>query len=98
MLSGFVGGHWIYQGNYKRALIHLVPVLGSLLGCFDCIRFGLMHDEQFNTTFNPLYPAHLKQTNGVVVVAVAFSLALGTSILMFTIAMVFQLILAGSIA
>lgn len=98
LLVGFIGAHWIYQGNFKRALPHLIPIFGSLLGFFDCIRYGLMPDESFNTLFNVNYSKQTKQTNGLVVCAVGLALAAGVVVLMSTIAIVFQLMLTGTVA
>lgn len=98
LLTGVIGGHWIYAGQ-KRFLAYLVfPPLGAFMGWADAIRYGLMNDTQFNQRLNPDYPADTPQTNGLVVTAVALSLGVSVTALMSLLALLFQWMLSGTVA
>lgn len=98
LLTGVIGGHWIYAGN-KRFIAHLLLIpLSAFMGWIDCMRFGLMKDEVFNARFNPSYPADTPQTNGLVVTSVALSLGAFTTAFMTLLALLFQWYFAGQIS
>lgn len=97
LLTGVIGGHWIYAGK-KRFWIYILALpLSAFAGWADTMRYGLMKDEQFNALVNPEYPADTKQTTGAVVVAVALALASTTTALMALLAMLFQWFFAGTV-
>ncbi len=98
LLTGAIGGHWIYAGN-KRFLAHLLLLpIAPFMGWIDCMRFGLMKDEEFNRRFNPTHPANTPQTNGLVVTSVALSLGAFTTAFMTLLAVLFQWYFAGQIS
>lgn len=98
LLTGVIGGHWIYAGQ-KRFIAHLLLMpLSAFMGWVDCMRFGLMKDEIFNARFNPSYPAETPQTNGLVVTSVALSLGAFTTAFMTLLALLFQWYFAGQIS
>lgn len=98
LLTGSIGGHWIYAGKKHFWIYMLTFPLSAFAGWFDTMRYGLMKDEQFNALLNPEYPADTRQTTGAVVVSVALSLAFGMTALMATLAMAFQWYFSGSIS
>lgn len=99
LIAGFFGAHWIYTGNYKRAFILVLFMpLSAFAGWIDCMRFGLMPDEEFNRRMNPGHNPETKQTNGLVVTAVVLALGVSVTALMSLLAVVFQLIIEGTVA
>lgn len=99
LLAGVVGGQWFFHGYNKRALLCLFAFpFSAFIGWGEAIRFGLMPDEQFNNRFNPSSPADTRQTTGLVVTAIGLSLTAFVTAFMTLLAIVFQLILSGSVA
>jgi hypothetical protein len=97
LLTGAIGGHWIYV-NKKRFGYYLLSFpLSAFAGWIDTMRFGLMPDEQFNSIFNPEHPNNIKQTSGTVVLAVALSLAFSATALVACLAMIFQWYFSGMV-
>jgi TM2 domain-containing membrane protein YozV len=79
-------------GWYQLAWL-LVPVLGFLLAAtaITAIYYGLSSLEKWNATHNPQHPESLAgQTNWLVIGAVVFSLLMGATALMSSIAFSFQ--------
>lgn len=72
----------------------LIPMLGfTLAGCaLNAIVYGLMAPEKWNQRFNPQAPADAPEgrTHWVTVVGVGAALAVGTTVLMASIAFSFQ--------
>lgn len=98
LLTGVIGGHWIYAGK-KRFWLHVCTIpLSAFVGWADAMRYGLMKDEQFNALLNPEYAVDTRQTTGGVVVAVALSLAFATTAFMALLAMAFQWYFSGMVS
>lgn len=98
LVTGVIGGHWIYAGN-KRFIPYLLLIpLSAFMGWIDCMRFGLMKDELFNARFNPTFPPNTPQTTGLVVTSVALSLGAFTTAFMTLLALLFQWYFAGQIS
>lgn len=95
LLTGSIGGHWIYAGKKNYWLYMLFFPFSAIAGWADTIRYGLMKDHKFNALFNPEHPSDLKQTTGGVVIAVILALALGAIGLMTLLAFVFQWYFSG---
>ncbi|WP_370261289.1 hypothetical protein [Limnobacter sp.] len=98
LLTGPVGGHWIYAGRKRFWFYMMFFPLSAFAGWFDAIRYGLMPDATFNTTINPGYPSDTKQTNGLVVTAIGLSLAFATTAFMSLLAMLFQWYFSGMVS
>lgn len=99
LLFGFCGAQWLYMQRGKRFFWNaLFTPLCAFAGWAECIRYGLMTDEQFNARFNPHAASNTPQGSGAVVLAIALSLAFGMTALMATMALVFQYYLVGSVA
>ena len=98
LLTGAIGGHWIYAGKKKFWIYMLAFPLSAFAGWADAMRYGLMKDEEFNARLNPEYASDMKQTTGAVVVSVVLSLALGVTALMALLAMVFQWYFSGVVS
>ncbi|HEX4856743.1 MAG TPA: hypothetical protein VFV28_08005 [Limnobacter sp.] len=98
LLTGAVGGHWIYAGKKRFWIYMLTFPLSAFGGWADAMRYGLMKDELFNSEINPEYPADTRQTTGAVVTAVALSLAFAMTGLMATLAMLFQWYFSGMVS
>ncbi|HEX4842950.1 MAG TPA: hypothetical protein VFV57_04710 [Limnobacter sp.] len=98
LLTGPVGGHWIYAGR-KRFWFYMGTFpLSAFAAWFDAIRYGLMPDAAFNQALNPEYPADSRQTNGLVVTAIGLSLAFATTAFMALLAMLFQWYFSGMVS
>lgn len=95
LLLGAVGAHWFYLGR-RRAWLYIVLFPLSLYASFvDAIRLGLMPDEKWNAEFNPDLPVDTRQTSGLTVTAVALALGAGVTLLMSTLAVLFQWYFVG---
>ena len=72
----------------------LIPLLGfTISACaLNAIVYGLMDKAKWNAKFNPTEPSEAPagQTNGLTITVVAFSLLVGTTVLMSSLAFSFQ--------
>ena len=96
-LLAAVGWYGVYRvsalGQDDHVAWLLVPVLGFLLAAtaITAIYYGLSSLEKWNTTYNPQQPDALAgQTNWLVIGAVVFSVLMGATALMSSIAFSFQ--------
>ncbi len=96
-LLAAVGWYGVYRvrtlGQDDQMAWLLVPVLGFLLAAtaITAIYYGLSSLEKWNATYNPQQPEALAgQTNWLVIGAVVFSVLMGATALMSSIAFSFQ--------
>ena len=96
LLLGPLGAHWFYLDRKKLGILYLVlfPVSFFASG-IDAMRMGLMPDERWNQTHNPDLPVDTPQTTGLTVTAVALALGAWVTVLMSTLAIVFQWYFVG---
>ena len=92
-----IGWYGIYRvrsyGQDDQLAWLLVPVLGFLLAAtaITAIYYGLSSLEKWNAAYNPQQlDAPAGQTNWLVMIAVIFSLLMGATVLMSSIAFSFQ--------
>jgi TM2 domain-containing membrane protein YozV len=95
LLLGAFGVHWFYLGRKTGWLYLLFFPLAFYLSFLDAIRLGLMPDEKWNATYNPELPADTPQTSGLTVTAVALALGAGVTLLVSTLAIIFQWYFVG---
>lgn len=95
LLTGSIGGHWIYMRDKRWIWYVVLFPLSAFAGWIDAMRFGLMSDAQFNERFNPSQSDQQSQTTPLVVIAVILSLSVGTIALMSSLAVLVQLYLSG---
>ena len=96
-LLAAIGWYGVYRvrslGQDDQLAWLLVPVLGFLLAgtAITAIYYGLSSFEKWNATHNPQQPEALAgQTNWLVIGAVVFSVLMGATALMSSIAFSFQ--------
>ncbi len=98
LVLGVFGIHWFYLRK-KRAWIYLALFpIALYIGFFDALRLGLMADTKWNRLFNPEHPDTTPQTNSLTIIGVCLALGVGITLLMSTLAVIFQIYFAGSIA
>ena len=94
-LFGAFGAHWFYL-NQRRAWLYLFLFpLSFFAGCIDALRLGLMSDERWNQSFNPTLPEDTPQSNWLTVVGVGLALAIGVTVMMASLAVLFQWYFVG---
>jgi TM2 domain-containing membrane protein YozV len=94
-LFGAFGAHWFYL-NQRRAWLYLLLFpLSFFAGCIDALRLGLMPDERWNQIFNPTLPEDTPQSSWVTVVGVGLALAIGVTVMMASMAVLFQWYFVG---
>lgn len=95
LLLGPLGAHWFYLGK-RRAWAYLLffPVSFFASG-IDAMRLGLMPDDKWNEAYNPDIPVDTPQSNGLTVTGIGLALAAWVTVLMSTLAVIFQWYFVG---